>query len=297
MNVLKHAKKPLQALPNLPRFFAGCSAEMRLAAAAAMAAGKFIEAGYLKIDNFEAKGVGDLVTQVDVDADCAATEILQTSALPIVSEELNPTTNDENAKMWIVDPLDGSTAFVLGARKELTSVLIALCEDGRPILGVTYFPLTGEWFYAERGKGAMKNGVAFKMPHQELKLNECWIELNQYGNAKFETEFFGAARSRLRSPSGARIVTSNFPSAGVAMRVAEAKSGPTAAIHDNGAQYLKQGPWDIAANQIIFEEAGGCFLNPSLQPTSLFQAEPIIVSPTKKLAEEIVDCVSSGFGI
>ena len=67
------------------------------------------------------------------------------------------------------------------------------------------------------------------------------------------------------------------------MRIAEQASGVSAAIHDNNPLSLKQGPWDIAANQIIFEEAGGRFLNPDLKPTSPFVAEPILVSPTTHL--------------
>ena len=116
--------------------------------------------------------------------------------------------------------------------------------------------------------------------------------MNQYGNAKFETPFFASLRTTLRSPQGAQIVTCSFPNAGVAMRILEQDTGLCAAVHDNGDSHLKQGPWDIAANQIIFEEAGGVFLNPNGQPTSPFIAEPIIVAPTEKLALEIIELAS-----
>lgn len=48
-------------------------------------------------------------------------------------------------------------------------------------------------------------------------------------------------------------------------------------------------PWDIAANQVIFEEAGGVFLNPDGNRTSPFQPEPIIIAPNLDLARQVID--------
>ena len=275
----------------LPHFFQNQLPSLQLAAQAAAAAGQIIREGYDLVHQVETKGVGDLVSKVDFDADRAATEILKTdpSRLTIVSEELNPDTKDETQDMWIVDPLDGTTAYLMKAGKEYPSVLIAKRLNGQTKLGITYFPLSGEWFYAVKGQGAWKNGEPLRIPQRDWKLSECWIEMNQYGNHQYETPFFQAARSILRSPIGARIVTSTFPHAGVAMRIAEQKTGLSVAIHDNNPDSLKQGPWDIAANQLIFEEAGGVFVNPECQPTSLFRAEPIIIAPNNKLAQDVIE--------
>lgn len=277
----------------IPDFFQAQSENMQVAAQAALAAGKIIQNGYRQVHEINSKGVGDLVSQVDFEADRAATEILQSTSLPIMSEELQPEASDTNQKMWVVDPLDGTTAYLMGAGSDFSSVLIALCQHGRPILGLTYFPLTDEWFYGARGEGAWKNGKRLSLRVQNYRLDESWIEMNQYGDAKFETDFFRNAKTALRSTGGARIVTSTFPHAGVAMRVAEQANGLSAAIHDNNPDSLKQGPWDIAANQIIFEEAGGVFLNPNLEPSSPFVAEPIIIAPSLTLAKQISDCVAA----
>ena len=280
----------------LPEFFRESSNSLQLAASAAMAAGQIIRDGYDLVHTVEAKGVGDLVSKVDFDADRAATDILKTdpSGLSIISEELNPDTKDDNQDSWIVDPLDGTTAYLMKAGNQFPSVLIAKRLNGQTKLGVTYFPLSGEWFYAEQGQGAWKNGIRLLIQQQTWKLGECWVEMNQYGNQQFETPFFRAARTALRSPMGARIVTSTFPHAGVAMRIAEQTTGLSIAIHDNNPDSLKQGPWDIAANQLIFEEAGGVFVNPDGNPTSLFRAEPIIIAPTVELAQDVIDvCLQS----
>lgn len=258
-----------------------------------MSAGTIIRQSYQNVHTIDSKGVGDLVSQVDFEADRAATDVLtRHSEFPIMSEELSPEVDDTQQKMWVVDPLDGTTAYLMGAGTHFSSVLVSLCENGQPTLGLTYFPLSDEWFYACKGEGAWKNGQPLKLATQEFRLSEAWVEMNQYGDASFETEFFRLAKRGLRSTQGARIVTSTFPHAGVAMRIVEQANGLCAAIHDNSPHSLKQGPWDIAANQIIFEEAGGFFLNPKLERSSPFVAEPIIVTPTRELAEEIGNCVS-----
>ncbi len=279
----------------LPAYFDEQDESFGLAARAAAAAGAIIRDGYQQVHEISQKEVGDLVSRIDFEADKAACAILGTpdDKLLIVSEELNPDQYQPSDDMWIVDPLDGTTAYLMGGGPGIPSVLIAKQISGKIVLGIVYFPLTDEWFYAVRGRGAYRNGKRLLMDNESLDLTSCWVEMNQYGNVLFETDFFAAARRALRSSKGARIVTSGFPSAGVAMRIAEQASGLKVAIHDNCPESVKQGPWDIAATQLIFEEAGGVFVNPELERISPFRAEPIIVAPSIQLAARIVELSSS----
>ncbi len=277
----------------LPDFFADdrFSDSLRLAAQAAQAAGQIIADGYQDVQKVEVKDVGDLVSKVDFDADRAATAILENDGVTIVSEELNPEANDESADMWIVDPLDGTTSYLMKGGSHISSTLVAKRVGGETVVGICYFPLTDEWFYAEKGQGAWRNGEPLRLTPDDKPLGECWVEMNQYGNQGYETPFFARARTALRSAGGAQIVTSGFPHAGIAMRIAEQNSGLAVAIHDNNADNLKQGPWDIAGPQLIFEEAGGVFLNPDGERTNLFQADPIIIAPSRELAMRVLECV------
>ena len=278
-----------------PDFFAQQSQDLQLAAQAALAAGQIIKDGYQRCHQIDAKGVGDLVSQVDFDADRVATDILS-KAYPnttIISEELNPDAGNAQTDAWVIDPLDGTTAYLMKAGPQFSSVLIAKREAGETTLGVVYFPLTDEWFYAVREQGAFKNGKPLKLPQRDWKLAECWAELNQYGNCSYETPFFTAVKNALRSDAGARIVTSTFPHAGIAMRILEQKSGLAIAIHDNNPANLKQGPWDIAANQVIFEEAGVIFCNPTGDRTCPFSVEPILIAPSKALADQVCCLVAA----
>ncbi len=62
------------------------------------------------------------------------------------------------ARTWIVDPIDGTRAFISG-RADWT-ISVALVEDGRPVLASIYAPVTEEMFLAVHGQGARLNGAA-----------------------------------------------------------------------------------------------------------------------------------------
>jgi fructose-1,6-bisphosphatase/inositol monophosphatase family enzyme len=265
--------------------------QLSVAIQAATLAGKIIAEGYDQTHEIDAKGVGDLVSEIDHRADRAMTDFLsaESDAL-IISEELNPNVDSVSDECWIVDPLDASSAFLMRAGKIYPSVLIAKREDGQTACGVVHFPLTGEWFYGVRGLGAWKNGVALQVSSAEMTLREAWVEMNQYGDSALETEVFSTMRKQLRSPSGARLVTSNVPHAGVAMRIAESNSALAAAVHDNRTDDVKQGPWDIAAPVLILLEAGGAAATLKGEEVDPFAGQPFVVARSQSLVDEVLAC-------
>ena len=58
--------------------------------------------------------------------------------------------------LWLVDPIDGTKAFV--REYPMFSTQIALMRGGEIVLGVSSAPVYGEVAYAERGCGAYFNG-------------------------------------------------------------------------------------------------------------------------------------------
>lgn len=267
------------------------SEQLSIAIEAASLAGKIIADGYDQTHAIDAKGVGDLVSEIDHRADRAMTDFLNAkSTALIISEELNPNVGVVPDECWIVDPLDASSAFLMRAGKQYPSVLIAKREQGETVCGVVYFPLTNEWFYAIRDVGAWKDGMPLSVSSEEVTLGEAWVEMNQYGDSSLETPEFSALRQRLRSPAGARLVTSNVPHAGVAMRIAESNSALVAAIHDNRPDDVKQGPWDIAAPVLILIESGGAAISLNGTAVDPFSGQPFVVSKSKALAEAVLEC-------
>jgi myo-inositol-1(or 4)-monophosphatase len=59
-------------------------------------------------------------------------------------------------RLWIVDPIDGTTNMVMGL--PVWGVSIGLAVAGRPALGAFYQPRLDETFWFEAGQGAWRNG-------------------------------------------------------------------------------------------------------------------------------------------
>ena len=60
--------------------------------------------------------------------------------------------------VWIVDPIDGTRAYIAGLPDWAVSA--ALVENGRPVAACLYAPVSDEFFFAVAGQGARRNGVA-----------------------------------------------------------------------------------------------------------------------------------------
>lgn len=73
----------------------------------------------------------------------------------VLGEEFDERPSSNNRR-WIIDPIDGTKAFIHGV--PLYGVLIALEVDDAIKLGVVHFPALGDIYYAERGCGAFMNG-------------------------------------------------------------------------------------------------------------------------------------------
>jgi len=59
--------------------------------------------------------------------------------------------------VWVVDPIDGTRSFICGV--PVFTTLIALVQEGEPILGVIDQPVSGERWVGARGRGTTFNGA------------------------------------------------------------------------------------------------------------------------------------------
>ena len=59
--------------------------------------------------------------------------------------------------IWLVDPIDGTKDFIRG--RPGWSISVALVSAGRPLLGILDAPARGEFWSAEAGRGAWRNGL------------------------------------------------------------------------------------------------------------------------------------------
>ncbi|MDQ5920547.1 MAG: inositol-phosphate phosphatase / L-galactose 1-phosphate phosphatase / histidinol-phosphatase [Pseudomonadota bacterium] len=67
---------------------------------------------------------------------------------------------------WTIDPIDGTVAFATG--KPVFATLIALLEDGVPMLGIIDQPIINERFIGVRGSGAWVNGKKMTTSNQSV---------------------------------------------------------------------------------------------------------------------------------
>ncbi len=122
------------------------------------------QAGRLTLAYFSRKSL-QIFTKRDAtpvtDADRTAEELMSSAILShhpqdgVLGEEFEERPS-MNGRRWIIDPIDGTKAFIHGV--PLYGVMIALEVDGVVQLGVINFPALGDLYYAERGCGAFLNG-------------------------------------------------------------------------------------------------------------------------------------------
>jgi histidinol-phosphatase len=149
---------------------------------------------------------------------------------------------------WIIDPIDGTSNFVKGVPAWAT--LIALETDGELVVGVCSAPALGRRWWAVRGGGAFADGSPIQVSGIDSIAEAHLSHAGTATFAKFRGEAGHDAITRL-----ARDVWRDrgFGDFWMHMLVAE------------GAVDIAVEPvvsiWDLAAIQVIVEEAGGQFSN------------------------------------
>ncbi|MHB2263745.1 histidinol-phosphatase [Aliihoeflea sp. PC F10.4] len=96
------------------------------------------------------EGGFDPVTEGDREAERAIRALIEASFSDhgILGEEFGAT-NLPNRHCWVIDPIDGTRAFISGL--PLWGTLVGLLEDGDAVAGMMSQPFTGELFYATNG--------------------------------------------------------------------------------------------------------------------------------------------------
>jgi histidinol-phosphatase len=135
------------------------SKELDVARAAAEAAAEISRRYYHGNFSVEIKADMTPVTQADVECEQEIRRIIL-GEFPhhgFFGEETGKTRED-SGDLWLVDPIDGTKAFV--RQYPFFSTQIALMRNGELVLGVSSAPMQDEIAWAERGSGAWLNGEA-----------------------------------------------------------------------------------------------------------------------------------------
>ena len=142
---------------------------------------------------------------------------------------------------WIVDPIDGTRAFIDG--KPEWTISVALVRSGQPQFAAVYNPASGEFFWASKGKGAQLNGKPIAPTDRA-----------QIAGSRIATSRRLLKSSRWPEPwpdLEVRWINS------IAYRLCWVASGAVDAVLSLSAK----SDWDLAAADLIVREAGGCLTN------------------------------------
>lgn len=145
------------------------AADIMLVHALADAASAAIRPYYRAEFGLESKGDASPVTLADRAAEQAVRTILEKErpADGIIGEEYG-SVREGAARQWVIDPIDGTTSFVAG--RPIFGTLIALMQDGWPVLGLIDQPILRERWVGGVGQGTSLNGQPVRTrPCTDLK--------------------------------------------------------------------------------------------------------------------------------
>jgi histidinol-phosphatase len=186
-----------------------------------------------------AKADGTPVTEADRAVERALRERLAAERPDdaILGEELGAAGAGE--RRWVLDPIDGTVHFARGI--PVWGTLIALEEDGEPVVAVVSAPALRRRWWAARGQGAFRDGHPIRVSAVE-RVEEAFV-----AHANLYLGFDVDADALLR----AARVSGGYESFLALMLCAEGAAD--AAFAPRG--FL----WDLLPAQLIVEEAGGRF--------------------------------------
>ena len=161
----------------------------------------------------------------------------------ILGEEEGVTGATDATSRWIIDPIDGTANYLRGV--PVWATLIALEQDGELVVGVVSAPAMQQRWWAGRGEGAFANGEPIRVSKvsQIEDAHLCSDGFDSWERHGGADKFMGLVRRVWR--------TRGFGDFWQHMLVADGSVD----IAVEPAVNL----WDLAAIQVIVEEAGGRF--------------------------------------
>jgi myo-inositol-1(or 4)-monophosphatase len=226
---------------------------------------------------------GDRGSSPLTEADTRANEIIQRRVMAAFPEDgwLSEESRDSPARLgkrrvWIVDPLDGTKEFVQQIPE--FAVCLALAEDGRPIVGVTHNPITGELYTATPTGGASRDGERIAVSSTE-RLADAVLLASRSESERGEWDRF---RGRFTIEL----------SGSVAYKLALVAAGRA----DATFTLTPKNEWDVCSSVCLIESAGGRVTDLAGAPLRFNQQTTMLsglVASNGRLHEQILAALGS----
>lgn len=224
------------------------------------------EAGQLAIDYYERSDVrfwdkskGNPVTEADLAVNALIQDRLMAARPDYgwLSEETALDNETRTAsRVWIVDPIDGTRAFM--RREPYWCIGLGLLERGQPRAAVVEAPLLGETYTAVRGGGAFLNGKRIQV-----------IDCNQEEGCRIITNQGMLTHPAWPEPWPEVDLITPKPNATL-IRMCWVAAGKA----DVALTLWRKSDWDLAAGTLLVEEAGGVATTHLGEPYLFNRGEP-----------------------
>ena len=236
-----------------------------LADAAGAAIRPFFRAGFTT----ETKADASPVTQADRAAEAAIRALLAEHRAQdgIIGEEYGRT-REGAARVWVLDPIDGTRAFIAG--RPIFGTLIALLEEGRPVLGVIDQPVSGERWLGAAGRPTTLGGKPARVRGCTALPAALMATTSPYLFSGDGVESF----ERLRRACRDTILGGDCYNYGLLA------SGHIDLVYEQGLQL-----YDFAALVPVVEGAGGRMCDRAGRPLGQHSDGQVIAAATPALAE------------
>lgn len=236
----------------------------------------------IDVVNKAAAGLFDPVTLADREAEAAIRrEIHRVYPEHGVLGEEHGAERGASPYTWIIDPIDGTRAFILGQLHWGT--LIALNDGERPILGVMHQPYTGETFVgSQMGAELRRNGASRKLTARPTaRLSDvlvCATDPGMFKSPEHQSAFDRLASRARAVRYGGDCYTPCMIAAGCADLVVE----------------VGLGPWDVQPLIPIVEAAGGVIT--SWKGERADTSTNMVVASNRELHAQVIELLGDGVG-
>lgn len=219
---------------------------------------------HLQASDIVQKAQFDWVTNVDKRAE----EILVDALQIIVPEagfitEENTIARENKEYMWVIDPIDGTSNYA--HKLPWYCISIALQRHKETVLGVVYDPNQQECFYAVKGQGAFLNG----QPISTSTISDLQNAMLATG---FPNDKYGQIDAYLQCMKSLLLECRTIRRMGsAALDICYVACGRFEGFYEYGLKL-----WDIAAAQLIAQEAGAIISNYGGTQPFVFDKEIIV---------------------
>ena len=225
----------------------------------------------------ELKGDASPVTIADRAAEQAMRAVLaeRTPEAGVMGEEFGLDRPGASLR-WVLDPIDGTRAFITG--RPLFGTLVALLEEGVPVLGVIDQPITGERWVGVAGERTRFRGPAGRAG------TRCCASLDVAELSSTSPEMLGRALPRFqRLAARARRVTWG----GDCYAYGLLALGQIDIVAECDLK-----PWDWAALGPVIEGAGGMLRDWSGRPLAADSAGDVLALGDARLLDAAIACLA-----